>query len=109
MAPSTTAHLPPTITRSARWAPQSTTAASGSPCPEKRNSSSLNSAKSAALPTAISPSSGRPLQAERCANLLHQVGGIVRGRAIDAETDADAGLFHLADRTAARSEELVAA
>src|SRR5215813_3355013 len=63
IVPSMTAHLPPIITRSARCAPQSTSAASGSPWPEKRSSSSLNSARSAALPTAISPSSARPTQA----------------------------------------------
>src|SRR4051794_33484668 len=51
------------MTRSARCAPHSTNAAIGSPWPEKRSSSSLNSARSAALPTAISPSSGRPIQA----------------------------------------------
>ena len=105
IAPSMTAHLPATITRSARCAPHSTKAAKGSPWPEKRNSSSLNSARSAALPTAISPSSGRPTQAaeplvaqrsaslwltlvdaiarplqqERRAHLLHQVGFVVRG------------------------------
>src|ERR1700730_11282929 len=40
-APSTTLHSPLIITRSAAWAPLSTSAASGSPAPEKRNSSSL--------------------------------------------------------------------
>src|SRR5271169_5856333 len=38
IAPSLTAHLPATMTRSARCAPHSTSAANGSPCPEKRNS-----------------------------------------------------------------------
>src|SRR5271165_190016 len=51
----------------------------------------------------------RPLQQERRAHLLHQIGGVVRRRAVDAEADADARLLHLANRTAAGCQELVAA
>ena len=54
-APSTTRHSPAIITRSARWAPQRMSAASGSCAPEKRGSSSLNSARSASC----LPRSGR--------------------------------------------------
>ena len=54
--PSITRHSPATITRSARCAPQRTSAASGSCAPEKRGSSSVNSARSAC---AARPRSGR--------------------------------------------------
>src|SRR5262249_37443301 len=51
----------------------------------------------------------RPLQQERGANLLHQIGSVIRRGAIDTEADADARRLHLADRTAARRQQLVAA
>src|SRR5437899_11014525 len=51
----------------------------------------------------------RPLQQERGADFLHQIGLIVRRRAVDAEPDRDPCLLHLADRTAARRQNLVAA
>src|SRR5438445_11486243 len=51
----------------------------------------------------------RPLQQKRGTDFLHQVGSIVRRRAVDAETDRNPRLFHLADRTAARRQNLVAA
>ena len=114
--PFSTIQRPPTMTRSARWAPQRTSAASGSPLPEKRNSSSLNKARSAisadgdladvAAAGASRRAFGRPtqrvevahladavpapLQQERSPDFLHQIGSIVRCRAVDAKTDADA-------------------
>src|SRR6185295_2823945 len=51
----------------------------------------------------------RPLQQECGTDLLHQVGLIVRRRAVDAEADRDPRLLHLADRTAARRQNLVTA
>ena len=51
----------------------------------------------------------RPLQQERGADFLHQVGFIVRGRAVDAKPDRNPRLLHLADRAAARRQNLVAA
>src|SRR3954452_22829041 len=50
-----------------------------------------------------------PLQQERGPHLLHQVRSVVRGRAINADADADTGLLHLADGAAAGGQELVAA
>ena len=133
--PSSTTHRPPTITRSALCAPHSTSAASGSPWPEKRSSSSLKNARSAIVALldlaerrtadAGRRARGRPaqrvavadlgdavagaLQQERGAHLLHEIGGIVGRRAVDAEADAHAGGLHVADRTAARRQRLVAA
>src|SRR5205823_9639965 len=42
------------------------------------------------------------LHQERGPQLLHQIGAVIGGRAVDADTDADTGIFHLAHR---RSEE----
>ncbi len=50
-----------------------------------------------------------PLQQERRAHLLHQIGGVVGGGAIDAEPDAHARRLHVADRAMAGGENLVAA
>ena len=130
--PSSTVQRPAIITRSARWAPQSTSAASGSPAPEKRSSSRVNSARSACLPTAIVPMSSRPRQAaepavaqrstsrwrqrrvvgepaeqQRVAHALHQVRAVVRGRAVDAEAELDAGRLELAGAALAGGERHV--
>src|ERR1700756_2408289 len=51
----------------------------------------------------------RSLQQEGRPHLLHQVGSIVGGRAIDAKADADARLLHLANRTASGRQDLVRA
>ena len=51
----------------------------------------------------------RPLQQKRRAHFLHQVGAVVGGRTIDTEADPDPRLFHVADRTAAGRQKLVAA
>ena len=53
------------------------------------------------LVTDLADTVARPLQQEGGAHLLHQIGFVVGCRAVDAEPDADAGLLHLADRTAA--------
>ena len=96
--------------------------------PEKRNSSSLNNARSAGLPrrsrrdrrgrgrrrSRRSPSAarrdGRPLDAVAAAlqqksgaHFLHQIGAVVRGRSVDAESDGHARLFQLPDRAIARA------
>src|SRR4029079_8617207 len=49
------------------------------------------------------------LQQERGAHLLHEIGGIVGRRAVDAQADAHAGGLHVADRAAARCQRLGAA
>ena len=51
----------------------------------------------------------RALQQECRPHLLHQVGCIVRCRAIDAQADRDPRLFHVADRAATGGQKLVAA
>src|SRR5450432_4484609 len=51
----------------------------------------------------------RPLQQECRTHFLHQIGSVVRGRAIDAKSDLNPRLFHVADRTATGSQQLVAA
>ena len=51
----------------------------------------------------------RPLQQECSADFLHQVGFIVRRRAVDAKSNRNPRLLHLADRAAARRQDLVAA
>jgi hypothetical protein len=48
------------------------------------------------------------LEQERRAHLLHQIRTVVRGRAINADTDADTGLLHRAHRASARGQRLVA-
>src|SRR6218665_3688759 len=49
----------------------------------------------------------RPLQQKRRAYFLYQVRTVIRCRTIDAETDPDARILHLADRAAARGQYLV--
>src|ERR1700755_1229069 len=51
----------------------------------------------------------RALQQEGGADLLHQVGFIVGGRTVDAKPYDEHRLFHVADRTAAGRQDLVAA
>ena len=118
---STTRQSPPTMTRSARSAPQSSRADKGSWMPEKRSSSRRYSARSACLPGAISPMSSRPraraeplvaqprarsgvtssapylqpLQVQGLARFEDHVGGVVGGRAVDSEADRHSGVLEL--------------
>ena len=135
MAPSSTTQRPPTITRSARCAPHSTSAASGSlrageaqfVQPEQRqigraagrDAAEFRAADAGGRPLGrpaqrvamadAGDTVAMPLQQERRPHLLHQIGGVVGGRAVHAEADAQPRRLHVADRAMAGAEHLVAA
>ena len=49
------------------------------------------------------------LQHKRGAHFLHQIGAIVRGRAVDPQPHGDTGFFQRADRASAGGQDLIAA
>ena len=131
--PPRTTSSPPTTTSSGRCGPASTIPATGSSAPASSSPSTRHTAKSAHLPASSEPMSSLPqhrctasrAEPDRVARrhrgtaspaardeqrLLHleeEVAALVRSRAVDAETDAHAGVEHVADRRHAGAEPQV--